>query len=716
MAFTQEQMTSIDQLIARAIHPLEQELYRTQHRQLIHGSKYNVMVYKCQLLEDRNTHLKEALVHQSNEQLLLSNELQALKEKTAALHPSPVTPTKKVGEWDNPWGTQSKWRNRPLPDEKQDTKPDSTASQPSPVSSNKQSTSYEWFNPHGTPKQATSYPSPPVTPTKELDTPSKHSDSTTSNAGDDVLMQGSRLDGKHSLDQRDDKCNEFSALPSYGLSSPNAMSSAFSNSKPSSIVAPENETMEGCPSDGSNGTEQRDNGSDDLNMEDAAELPPQQHATLFQQNNTDQQVSPHPPQRDNKSDDANEDMIDAAELPSLQYAAAPQQDNTNQQAASPPQQAAPLPQQFAAPAQQPNTYQQLASPPQQLASAPQSTQLSQPVAKGLKRKNGPHVGDADDVAAPKAVKKIKPLPLPQKCAPMPSSRSSVGTKEPEIGNWTQKLAPMPSRRPSVTVAAPVTLPRSDTPARAPFGSSSSFPFALRPGSDEKRQSSIKAAKPATESAEVASAPLTNEAASVPSVPSPMPSASDSPMAFSNQDASMVPVTPVASTAPVTPPQSAAASDVAESPYSSMEDTNQMIERITAGMDGLVAIIGVGEAESRLGVEHNTGEKKEKKRGYSSIMQAKYEKLARNLEPSQSLDEQHVDENNDHLTGHEQPSSHHAASQMQDGNSHAEEANAQPSHGLNRIKGQPVIPDEQVFLTPYQQHRYDNECAIRQELN
>jgi hypothetical protein len=237
-------MTFINQQIAHAVHSLEQKLYRTQYRQLIQGSKFNVLGYKCQLLEDSNTRLNEALIHQSDEQLLLSNELQALKGKPAAPHPSPVTPTKKEGGRDNPWGTPSKWRNRPLLDEKQDAKAEPTVSHHSPVSPTKKSTPY--VNPHGTPsnikevegKQAASCPSPPVspTPTKGLgqskfaisyDTPSKSRNSTTSSPifDDDTLMQGSRLDGKHNLEQRDNKRNEASALPSYGFSSPHSTSS-----------------------------------------------------------------------------------------------------------------------------------------------------------------------------------------------------------------------------------------------------------------------------------------------------------------------------------------------------------------------------------------------------------------------------------------------------------------------------------------------------------
>jgi hypothetical protein len=225
----------------------------------------------------------------------------------------------------------------------------------------------------------------------------------------------------------------------------------------------------------------------------------------------------------------------------------------------------------------------------------------------------------------------------------------MGTKKPETGYSTQKLPPMPSGRPSVTIAALVTLSRSDTPARAPFGPTSSFPLALRPVS-EKNCQSIRAAKPATKSAKVAFAPLTNETASVPSVPSPMPLASDSPMTLSDQDAAVTPFAPVA---PAPPPQSATASGVAESPSSSAENTDEMVESITRGVDSLATIARADEAESSSGVEQNTSGKKKKRRGYFSIMQAKYEKLAHNAKPSHILDQQQVGTNHDHLTGPEQ---------------------------------------------------------------
>jgi hypothetical protein len=648
MAFTQQQMASINQAITHDIHPLEQEIYWTQCRQLIQGSKYDVMAYKCQLLEESDTRLKEALIYQSNEQLLLSNELQAVKEKIAASYPSPATPAKNEREWDNPWGTPSKWRNRPLlPDKKQDTKAEPAASHPSPVSPTNKSTPY--VNPNGTPtgirdvegKQAASYPSPPVspTPTKGLgqsrfaisyDTPSRSRNSTTSSGiiDDDTPMQG------------------------YSTPS-NSSDSTFS-----SIITPDNETMGGCPPDGWNGIEQRDNKSDEVEIDDAPHLP----------------------------------------------VAAPQQTLTYQQPA-------PIPQQTGGPLQQIHLHQQ-AAPVHQPASAPQSTQPDRvaSVSKTLKRKSDPLAGDrtddGDGEAAPTVAKKIKTIPSPQEPSPERSSLSSMGTKKPKTA----------------------ALSWSDLPEHAPFGSPTSINVPLILGL-EKNHQSINAAGTATENANVAFSPLTNETTPTQLVPSPMPSVSDSPMlsdslmasdsptAISDQDASVAPFTPVPPVAPAPPLQSATASSVAESPPSSTENTDEMVERITASMDGLATTVAADKAESSSGVEHTTSKKKKGlKKDAMSMLALKLQGRKDTADLRQNSVQQQVETNHGHLIGPEHSSSHGAASPMQDETSHAEGAIAQPSHGPYWTEGQPIIPDELVYLTPHQQSCYENECAIRESLN
>jgi hypothetical protein len=143
----------------------------------------------------------------------------------------------------------------------------------------------------------------------------------------------------------------------------------------------------------------------------------------------------------------------------------------------------------------------------------------------------------------------------------------------------------------------------------------------------------------------------------------------------------------------------------------------MVERITASMDGLATTVAADKAESSSGVEHTTSKKKKGlKKDAMSMLALKLQGRKDTADLRQNSVQQQVETNHGHLIGPEHSSSHGAASPMQDETSHAEGAIAQPSHGPYWTEGQPIIPDELVYLTPHQQSCYENECAIRESLN